>query len=378
MKTFRVRMNRKENSLRAFTLVELLVVIAIIGILIALLLPAVQAAREAARRMQCTNHFKQIGLAVHNFHDARRGLPPICLLSTYGEGLTPANQVRPTIWMLLYPYLEQQALWDKLNSYQTGTSPVIQGLDNTFGNVWWNSLTGEEREGFGAVPVYACPSRRGEGSRIFYDPTVATDAIDCNTWGGQQLAGPLGDYAVVVAWKYNAVTGYSDWWDHHRLDATRFANDSAGPFRQPVVSDFTKPSTWKCRDNLSWLQDGTSNQFLAGEKFIAKDGVGKNDEANTKHGDYPYSSTGQLSVGAARPLVRTYVSETAYDVVPIANSRDPSPAGVVYDRGFGSWHTGVCIFLLGDGSVQAVSVTTSGAILKAYAMVGDGQSASLP
>lgn len=90
---------------RAFTLVELLVVIAIIGVLIALLLPAVQAAREAARRMQCTSHMKQIGLAVHNFHDTQMGLPPICIFVD-----------RPTIYILLYPYLEQQNLYDFMES----------------------------------------------------------------------------------------------------------------------------------------------------------------------------------------------------------------------------------------------------------------------
>src|SRR5688572_11304814 len=88
----------------AFTLVELLVVIAIIGVLVALLLPAVQAAREAARRSQCQNHLKQIGLAVQNYHDARRELPP----SRVADG-------QQTWLALILDYMEQSSvkrLWN--------------------------------------------------------------------------------------------------------------------------------------------------------------------------------------------------------------------------------------------------------------------------
>ena len=89
------RLSAKKKS--GFTLVELLVVIAIIGILIAMLLPAVQAAREAARQTQCANNLKQIGLAVHNFHDAHGGIPP-AYLSGAGHA---------TWLVLIMPYLEQ-------------------------------------------------------------------------------------------------------------------------------------------------------------------------------------------------------------------------------------------------------------------------------
>ena len=94
---------------RAFTLIELLVVIAIIGVLIGLLLPAVQAAREAARRAQCVNNLKQIGLALHNYHDATGSLP-------WGYGpWGGTNDIDWSAHVLLSPYLEQQALFNAFN-----------------------------------------------------------------------------------------------------------------------------------------------------------------------------------------------------------------------------------------------------------------------
>lgn len=99
---------------KGFTLVELLVVIAIIGILIALLLPAVQAAREAARRSQCTNNMKQIGLAIHNFHDSFKCVPP---MGTEDRGTedTHGNWGWP---VLIMPYMEMQSTSDALNIRQ--------------------------------------------------------------------------------------------------------------------------------------------------------------------------------------------------------------------------------------------------------------------
>ena len=101
--------NRFSRTQRAFTLIELLVVIAIIGILVALLLPAVQAAREAVRRSQCVNNLRQIGIAMQNFHDTNGHLPPA---TTYGAADGVSGY---PFTVLIYPFLEEQSLSDEID-----------------------------------------------------------------------------------------------------------------------------------------------------------------------------------------------------------------------------------------------------------------------
>ncbi|ADB17434.1 protein of unknown function DUF1559 [Pirellula staleyi DSM 6068] len=110
------------KSRRGFTLVELLVVIAIIGVLVALLLPAVQAAREAARRMSCSNNFKQFGIALHNHHDIRGYMP-------YREGRFPAANAtdRKSGLVDLLPFMEQTALYDQIAAPLTVGSTTFPG-----------------------------------------------------------------------------------------------------------------------------------------------------------------------------------------------------------------------------------------------------------
>src|SRR5215218_9304305 len=118
-------MQMKKARRLGFTLIELLVVIAIIGVLIALLLPAVQAAREAARRSQCTNNFKQMGIAMHNYHDINNALP-----------IGRQDAQRRTWAMSILPFLEQGNLFGAINFsqpfYERANTTVIRSAISGF------------------------------------------------------------------------------------------------------------------------------------------------------------------------------------------------------------------------------------------------------
>ncbi len=132
---------------RGFTLVELLVVIAIIGVMVGLLLPAVQAAREAARRMSCSNNFKQIGLGIHNYHAAYDRMPK------QGSGPKAVNQTSQwwaettfvhehlSALVGLLPFVEQQALWEQISNPFVNSNPPVSGNASfpAFGYNPWKS-----------------------------------------------------------------------------------------------------------------------------------------------------------------------------------------------------------------------------------------------
>ena len=160
----------RSKIIRGFTLVELLVVIAIIGVLIALLLPAVQQAREAARRIQCQNHLKQIGLAIHNYHDIHLALPPGHVVqqsdSDWSGGSSDPN-VESWGWgALILPFIEQGALYDRAG---IGKGTLLENVADPV------ALT--------PVASYRCPSDTG--------PAVGTGRVYTN-WALSNYKGSYG------------------------------------------------------------------------------------------------------------------------------------------------------------------------------------------
>jgi len=347
---------------QAFTLVELLVVIAIIGMLIALLLPAVQAAREAARRMSCSNNLKQIGLAVHNFHSARNGLLPANLANNATGDAGWVNRSRASAFVLMLPYYEQSAMYDLLMS-------KTNGFDHPFDGEFWGYTTGNrtlsdsERASFLSLSVFFCPTR-GPRSGV-YNPNYTEEMRQTGN-------GPRGDYAFVA---YNEQPSQADrgtTWPHSvgQPNETRigFALGALRPARRAAGSD--NWSTWRPRDNFARMTDGTSNTVIFGEKHIHPDNIriwtdaatGWTPEENGWYQDAPIHSFTGMNWGdawAARSFAWGGGADAGSNIATYGIARPDDRAGEhPGNAGFGSWHPGICNFLLGDGAVRAISITT--------------------
>ncbi len=369
----------------AFTLVELLVVIAIIGTLVALLLPAIQNARESARRMQCSNHLKQMGTAVQTFHEGTGGLIP----SSLGDS-------RLSILGLLYPYIEQQNLYKELRSGYSATT-ANSGIGKTRTESWWNPLSLELKNAFGSVPIYRCPSRRG-GGPLYITPEAST--------GTQARPGPQTDYAAVMLTDLGAVpvadraglgAGDPSFWNMGGNDPT-LPMDTArinlprGPFRIASYQERGNADTWQSRDTFSRITDGLSNQLLFGEKHIPLGALNRcSGSIFMLTGDCGYQSNGAFSSGTwARSFVmgqtwKTFLyhplrNGSGADPLPLAHPDSPNETQTpLWNYGFGGYHPNVCMFVMADASVRPIMVTTPVyPILVGLSHCSDGENFEMP
>jgi prepilin-type N-terminal cleavage/methylation domain-containing protein len=320
-----------KGSRTAFTLVELLVVIAITGVLVALLLPAVQAARESARRIHCTNNLKQIGLAVHNFHDAKKNVPPS---HTVGDGYA-------TWLLLILPYLEES------NAY------VLRDPLLCFYGQPDNAVRSQ-------VPVYYCPSRRS--------PQLG----EPETRSGFTKQGALADYAICGG---DEITS-----DGRDTYYTRGPSVSTGvgyptcpsacppmPASCPAtheLSSGTFPNRrvlrYRTFRSFKHIVDGLSHTLLVGEKHVYSVRMGY-----PAYGDGSFMNDDQGST-VARVVGNGYALAISPDYPAIFN-------GSSHKWLFGGDHAGgICQFVLCDGSVQAFSPEANTTLLGYLANIRDG------
>ena len=341
---------------RAFTLVELLVVIAIIGILIALLLPAVQAAREAARRMQCTNNLKQIGIAMHNYHD---------LSNMFPRGISgPLDTATAANWkaegshnwrVKILPFMEQQSIYSALDFRDRFNSGSISTTSKNY--ILRNFV----------LNTYHCPSNPEEPLSNLTGLVNGTDA-------GNTTPLQLINY-VGIAGAYTDPAGrtdvyYTTWWGHIANTGMMLLNEQS---------------------SVASVLDGTSNTLMVSEQsgrttFPSIDSTqifAWSDSRGGWHGGQnalAYAETYDLTVAKLRE-VKTQFWVSGITTVMSAINSQPAPTQGQYMTSactiLSSCHAGGVNAVLGDGSVRFLPDTLNLQTLRTLSSSNDGETTSL-
>jgi prepilin-type N-terminal cleavage/methylation domain-containing protein/prepilin-type processing-associated H-X9-DG protein len=306
------RQGRQRRSRgRGFTLVELLVVIAIIGVLVALLLPAVQAAREAARRSTCTNNLKQIGLADLNYEStnghlvvARLGPDSVVSSEEMRPLRTPLERSGASGFVLLLPFMELNALYNQLDVYKNNSIYPAQMM---FPNVVWR--TPERNRAINtSVAAYICPS---EGSELHLETSTST------------LPPATGSYAFVAGHRGingGALYGHTQacWTKHHN----------------------TGPHLYRTQVKLKEVEDGTSNTISVGETI--ENSIGLINGATSFN----------VWTQTERYLSSFRNTAVALNTPPWVETRVIPADGDVVNGAFASRHPGGSQFVYLDGRVE--------------------------
>ena len=298
----------------AFTLIELLVVIAIIGVLISLLLPAVQKVREAANRMKCTNNLKQIALAVHGYENTYGQVVQSHALNPYNGG-----------WMVqILPYIEQDPLYRLMQAIPGGQPGGPWPLGGAFTAPYKTTL----------IPIYVCPSDPRQGSALIYAGTDSGGQYACHS------------YPAIVGWSYTS-------------------GSNSPPGFVPNERDKAGMMTAWFKVTFAMVTDGLSNTLLVGERPPGSDldwgwWVNGGDDVNSgvanTYADYTHGLNGVACTGG-----------------PPFMFGPPSPQGVTDPCNYNhlwSLHPGGSNFAFGDGSVHFISYNVGLTILDLSTFAG--------
>lgn len=303
---------------RGFSLIEVLVVLFVIGLLVALLLPAVQQSRSAARRSECMNHLKQIGLAMHNYHDAHRTLPP-GYITNFPEDVNATERSHWGWGAMLLPYLDQAPLYQQL---QPGDKALHEQLATSDG---LKALTTP-------LSIFVCTEDRGPKMNNFNEAISDNPSDPAAPWYNRFVTSDGTDRIAIAKSNY-VMVACSSFSTTPPVDPKPYGPATGVGFQNSSVS-------------FADVTDGTSNTLLVGERSFRHDDLtigAANALGFSSQVNAPGSSSGIKTAGMC--------------VLGIANHgiNWVSDNRIHQTRGFHSTHVGGAHFLLCDGSVRFIS-----------------------